>query len=448
MINDKPKRKNTPSRQRKVLLFFMLPIVALIAGLMALSPQIDAQEMDTPQCHFEEDRLFITGHPYQLTSINRGQYEPLWDSGAISQLRWSPDGTMFTARDPMDSDEMTNLMLVSADGEVLQRIEKDVSSSVNWSHDSRYFEFSSFGDNRYTIETEELFSYITPMDGFGMTFDAGMSPNGRYMAYVMSRGRDYSSWFVNDIEMGYSDISIGSWRTSDVIRFAGWSADSRYIYFVTSDVIKQFDMQSRELTDLLELPHSLAYVQLSLSPNADKIILWDEANGAMNINLDTREIERFGEDVFSYKLGWLDNRYWIYGELRNEDVYESIHVYDAIENTSRQLNLPAGIDRYEIELSPSGRYLQYLRVIATESNLPSNYAIYDLETDVEHIIGSYAFEHRLQWFSHEDKDYILIQKQVTADQSQPYLTTLMDVENFSSCQIGYTAWTLEFQPQG
>lgn len=41
-MTDKPKRKRTPNRRRKFLLWVIVPIVVLIVGFMAVSPQIDA----------------------------------------------------------------------------------------------------------------------------------------------------------------------------------------------------------------------------------------------------------------------------------------------------------------------------------------------------------------------------------------------------------------------
>ena len=77
-----------------------------------------ASDPFTPQCHFEQDRLFATGHPLRLTSINKGQYERIGDVRNIDQISWSPDGTMLTARNPND-DADYDAILMSSDGKII-----------------------------------------------------------------------------------------------------------------------------------------------------------------------------------------------------------------------------------------------------------------------------------------------------------------------------------------
>jgi hypothetical protein len=450
-IPDKPKRKNSPRRRhRRFLPMTLLPIVTLIAGFMALSPQIDAwlvSDPFTPPCHFEEDRLFATGHPLRLTSINQGQYESIDDAGLIRQISWSPDGTMLTALDP-NSNKDNEAVLMSAEGDILHAFEEDVYSTPLWSEDGQSIEFSGgLSSYHINIETWETESWIVPKSGFRLFYsDKSKSPNGQYAPYAVHQNDGTVSWYVKNLEDGAEQSVWAEGVSVSESRIIGWSENSQFLYLTVGHVLTQYDVQSHKMSVVVELPYVPTGV--SISPDNNMTMIYDSENSAILIDINTLEMKAFGYNTSAYKLGWTaDSRYWVYGELRNNSVYDSIRVYDTVENISRKLDIPAGIDRFNIELSPSGRYLQYINVTAIGSDSPFNYAIYDLETDVEHAIGAYAFNHRLQLFTHEGKDYLLIQKQVSADQSQPYLTTLMNTEDFSSCKIGYTGLTLEFQPQ-
>lgn len=450
-ITNRPKRKNTPQRHRRFLPVTILPIVMLMLGLMVMSPQIEAwlaNDPFTPPCQLEQDRLFATGHPIQLASINQGQYDPIDDAGSIRQISWSPDGTLLTARNP-NSNEENEAVLMTADGEVRHVFDEDVYSIPLWSDDSQSIEFSG-GLASYHINTEtwETESWVVPRSGFRLFYNnKSKSPNGRYAPYAIQHQDGTVSWYVKDLD---DDAERSLWSEGISVsdsRIVGWSANSQFLYLAVGQILMQYDIGSHQLRDVLELPYVPGGV--AISPDNTKIMIYNTEHSAVLIAINTLDMTTFGNNTSGYKLGWTaDSRYWVYGELRNKSEYDSIHVYDTVENSSRRLNIPAGIDRFKIELSPSGRYLKYLSTTATESLLPSNYAVYDLETDSEHAIGAYSFNHRLQLFTHEGKDYLLIQKQVSADQSQPYLTTLMDAENLSVCKIGYTSWTVEFQPQG
>lgn len=102
-MTDKPKHKHTPSRRRKFLLWIIVPIVALIVGFMAVSPQIDAwlaTDPFTPQCHFEEDRYFYvwtslgesTERAGVIVNANGNKY---WQITEAYPHAWSPDGQLF-----------------------------------------------------------------------------------------------------------------------------------------------------------------------------------------------------------------------------------------------------------------------------------------------------------------------------------------------------------------
>jgi len=222
-MTDKPKRKRTSNRRR--LLWVLVPMVALILGLLALSPQINlwlATDPFTPQCHFEEDRLFATGYsPVYISSINAGQQEPI-DHTVGMPIGWSPDGGHLTYIDM--TSENFEYILADFKGDEILRIHG--LREFAWSSDGRYFAYS-VSKEPFEIQVINIYdthtnSSIGEVDVAGGRFYMEWSPD--YQTLLLDDFHSDLWYYVDVFEMtvnplpGMLSHSIPAWADTRLLQ--------------------------------------------------------------------------------------------------------------------------------------------------------------------------------------------------------------------------------------
>jgi len=446
--SDKPKRKNSPNRRRKFLLMIVLPVVALIVGVMALSPQIDAwlaTDPFTPQCHFEEDRLFATGHPLRLTSINEGQYDPIYNFGSNS-INWSPDSKIITYGFYNDETNEFEAMLISATGEILYKLEGSVTGTA-WSPNNRYVTYLAQSGGYFHVlnmDTEQEVSDVVPEE-FAVV---NWSPDSRYIVLLSSDDNDVDKWLVKDIEKPNDDSHL--WEVEMFrSRHMGWSANSQYAYFGGGNKLYRYDVTTDNISEFLELPHVIGSTTIEqsryvISPDHSKIVFWKEGEFTFIVDLDSLEIVELDSFQAPELIRWHpDNHQLIIGydttKIAEPEKLEA-YTYDIESSVLRPLDTKSGD---LMELSPTGRYLSY--VGSWGSTFIKTHRVYDLESDVDTLIAELDELEwsQIQWLHHSEKDYLVIQQLFAPGR---IFTYIIDPENNSKCRIGWTTQVLEFQP--
>jgi len=100
-------RKTQAQTLPPTLIFLLMTLILLcIAGGIVLTPQVEtwlATDPFTPQCHFDEDRLFATGDPITIHSVNQGQNTLVELDTSYYNSYWSPDGQYLVAMKKSDN---------------------------------------------------------------------------------------------------------------------------------------------------------------------------------------------------------------------------------------------------------------------------------------------------------------------------------------------------------
>jgi len=444
--SDKPKRKNSPNRRRKFLLMIVLPMVALIVGFMALSPQIDswlATDPFTPQCHFEEDRLFLTNEPIELHSINDGLIQEFPELNNVDEASWSPDGQYFVAQNYKFPDEVQGATVISAQGEEVAQASFWVARrGTEWSSNSLYFAYGAADyDQIFDVQAGQdikLMNFLS--DGYDIPT---WSPNGRFKAFI--GGHNLT---IVDL-MNESSVS-----TSIDGVLVGWSTDSQYAYFTGKNRLYQYDIIHDMLTELFYFPYEIytpPYPKVrqtvsKMSPNHSKILVSLEDKFTFVIELEpftVREIHSFQSPE---RILWHpDSQHLIIidgsiGYVSSKP--DKVLLYNIEDDTFRQLNLKTSDD---VWVSPTGQYLSY--VVGGTNFEAKTRRIYNVHTNEDTLVGEFKYNNWDRWLHHNGKDYLVILQAINEDSSHPLIAYIIDPEDNSKCKIGWTGYELEFQPE-
>jgi|GEM_PF-2480941 len=441
---DKPKRKNTPNRRRKFLLMIVLPMGVLIVGFMALSPQIDAwlaTDPFTPQCHFEEDRLFLTGEPATLASFNDGQYNT-FNSRAYRPQRWSPDGRYYIH--VKDADVRTIAVSTYDGTEVFSLSDPQLAyDSWFWSPNSRMLLYSTntqaisqlriFEIIDNTVEEVTLLDFApTDFPGHQLILSSqnadhtnptlGWSSDGRYIAF------DYKSQMML-IDTGSRTLVVLD-ITVPMYPVPSWGSNTVF-YFVDGQILKRYDISTNVMLDLTTIPRE-APVRINMYGKT-----------TLGIYHEDRKLSLY--HIPTDRWIWVGSAEWLIGS--NKIIYtqqKDIDSYDYL-----QLDLTTGQSTLLFEnriifgfvIAPSGHYY-----LSTEFYLLDRYiSSIDNNSSVQKINSDKSA--KLSWFSHQGQDWLLAQETKANLVDGVYMTYVIHPETMSRCKIGLTDINLDLQPE-
>ncbi len=452
-MTDKPKRKHNPNRRRKFLLMIVLPIIALIVGFMVLSPQIDAwlaTDPFTPQCHFEEDRLFAYGRPPQIASINSGQYDifETYQLPAKEGARWSPNGRYLAYH----LNEREIVLQDMSNNEILRTFPYSTSQSQvimwHWSPNSRYLAYglttTDGKTTRHFIDVEQGTMNDLEFDGeennpTTQYFNAlWWSPDSQYVLIIS----EIDKWIL--LNMGeLTNIELTGFSKNSSRPY--WTSDTKF-YFVSNKNLQLYDVTLNIVTEIASLPYDdITFVVVH---NDHIVRFWTYAfDGTVVYNLKTKSIVEIEGDF----LTWDSNLGTI---LYLDPVNSSIYRKDV--NTGNSTIESEDITIYEYRFSNSHQYMLYVSDVIQSDLSPSpgstsinhTYHVLDLHTGVHKQLFTFEVPNNIFWMQHEEKEYLVIQKWMLEYEGL-YLTYLINPATMAKCRIGISDvfLNISIQPQ-
>ena len=422
-FTDKPKHKRTPSRRRKFLLMIVLPIVALMLGFVALSPQIDtwlATDPFTPQCQFEQDHVFESGDPLDFVSINSGEIHALTDLELESlTTALSPDGQYILTPLTYSFDEPdVSINVLSADGDVLYMLTSEFPIFPSlWSPDSRYFVYLARNEQYdglvyllFNIENGQTTDYGIRADD---SYFVSWSPDGQYLLafqdveWTKSDGStgESEAWAVAKLSTIDPNTAYESlvWTTKDEPdTYIGWSTDSKGFYGIAGDRIIKYDIESGQSSDVMRLPKVF-----DINPTIDLEFFYSAEREQLTIR--------------NY-VQWP-----LHINLRSQEITE--------------ISLPP-LRQYEFRVSPDGRYIIFEAGINLKGE--NRYRLFDFET--LQTISNFELHARYlpRWIRADEQDYLLI-NEGQPDQSE-YKTYLWNPSTDQRCKIDFTDEITDYLP--
>ena len=434
MIDNKAKRKNNPNRRRKVLLMIVLPMVALIASFMALSPQIEAwlaTDPFTPQCHFETDRVFVAGYFAKLGSLNSGISEVsyLEETGTIP-FKLSPDGN-YLIHNTVDGINLLSRIEIT---ELVNLTEiKSPIADTQWSPNSRYVAFSQYHPSypyRILDVSSSEIVYEFQLIGSGLIW----SPDSRYILYLSEEGwqsLDTTTWEIINLP------PIDSFKVPE------WASDSKSYYYKYENSQYEYHLNTYQSSKILELPVDDVIWSID-SFDRKYAVLYDQTS--RYILYDYQNSESIQLEVGSKFLMWLPNHNsFMYSISDNFEEANHLYRFDADSQVSTDLNI-IYYARISADISPSRQYIPYLADIKN-----STYMLHNVKNNSSQLLGVFSEGLHIQWINHENKELLILQKRIPNFGSEweiPYIAYIIDPETLNKCKLGITGYYLKFQPQG
>jgi dipeptidyl aminopeptidase/acylaminoacyl peptidase len=320
----------------------------------------------------------------------------LYSSHAVSGASWSPNGSeiVFTA----DLSGRSNIWKVSTSGVAPIQVARSGESQTNpvFSPDGKWvvFEQDHAGDEIHDL--------------WGIPADGGEAVNLTRTPDVDEWGAHWShdgatiglTWKAK--EAASYDLAVMDWTTRNVRRLTkepqpacswtvvAWSRDDKFVYanrtdFAANDSdVYRVDAATGAPENLTAHQGTARYLANSLSPDGRTLLLNSDAKGGyMNIAL---------LDVAAKKLNWVtdikweasagtfspDGKHYTYGV--NEDGLGNVYLADVVDNRSRKLDLPSGLNSVSASTTDFAQGSDRLLVSHEASNLPRDYWAYDLAT--------------------------------------------------------------------
>lgn len=457
--DEKPKRKRSPHRRRRFLLWIVMPVLIVIGGFVLLSPQIEAwlaTDPFTPQCHFEQDRLFATGYPTLVSSINTGQNDSFGTKDRSVGISWSPNGNYLTIRDDSMSNGEFNTFIASQSGDIQYALGRNIYGG-NWSPNSRYISYQKiFSNHILDMQSRREIPFL-PSNHDGFRQGGNWSPNSRYLPFVLTaRDRnddnEFDTWIIKDMEN--PKVDLRPWETGIVnSKLIGWSNDSQFAYFIDEYHLYEYSTSQEELTNRHLFPYQISppdYPEVrqttaKMSPDGSKILLSLEDKFTIVVHLEEFEVRQITSFQPPERILWhpdSEHLVTIDGSGHRSTKTDNVLLYNIDDDTITHLNTKSADD---IDISPTGRFISYVE--GKRNFYAKTRRIFELETSNDVLLADFKYWNQIQWLYHDGKEYVVIQQAINTNQDQPLLTYLIDPENMSKCKIGWTGYELEFQPQ-
>jgi len=400
---------------------------------MALSPQIDAwlaTDPFTPQCHFEEDRLFVTGSPPELRYINQGQFEDI-DDGDYSEIVWSPNGEHVIF--PVNQYEYH---LYS--GEELVQIyddERNVSRVWWWSPNSKYV--ARVNEDRELIVVD--FETNNSLEKFNLGelyYGPIWSPNSKYLIV-----HEMDNYFLFDVE---NQLKYLFTPTSQITNFPVWSNNSEKIYYFKNTDLVAYDIKSDTTVKLITDIDGIAVKYIDVSPN-DKHVVVHHFNNSLILNTQTREVQSI-----SGFHGWLaDDKILQIRTMGGMPFNKHVEIYD-LNIAQSETIYTYSQDMERVDISPSNRFILIATQMffngLTRTMMVTSFILYD--TEHHQYVRDIEFKNDgwLEWITQDNQDWLVIREKLNNKDTSPYLTYMYNPAENKKCKLGWTTYSLEFQP--
>lgn len=430
-MTDKPKRKRTPNRRRR-LLWVLLPIVTLVLGLVALSPQIEAwlaTDPFTPQCEVKNHKFVIHGSNI-ITDFENSEIIS-FDLSEYYQYHWWFDEQNYLIykafRGEMYPAYNSTYIMNTTTGEYEEISDSAFRYNVFRKSPHYLVQGSTFNNHVHVIDVPQqelvFYSEELPFDPYrGFAF----SPDEKYLLIYGEKPEPSTLLDLETYELRpLTGLSVIGWFDEKHLLYQEEN-NAVFTHHVVTVENKKFEFESFDSDAKAEDISKRFYVKsedgrwIGLLDNAGEYWLWDRDTASHYI-VDLA----LSNPIVTARI---HGKYLVVVFKGSEGIF---YFYDLETGEEYPFKLH-DVNNSQRLISPSGEF-----VVEWITRAPNDY--YQVRSPIRHQLYTYDDLPQLthdNWTTIDGHDHLLYSNPMTTDDMGDRLYYLINASSGERCKIG------------